>query len=238
MTSPVLQATGLSAGYNGLPVVRAIDLEVLPGEVVGLLGANGAGKTTTLLALAGDLQLMGGDVRMFGVATTAPLHVRAASGLAFVTEERSVFMKLTVKENLRLGRIDPQLALQTFPELEPLLGRLAGNLSGGEQQILTLARALAREPKLLLGDELSHGLAPKIVRRLLDAVRMAANKTAVGVLLVEQHVRELARVADRMYVMQRGEIVMSGSSDEVVRSLSLLEDAYLSTVDQPTKQNG
>lgn len=208
-----------------------------PGEVVGLLGANGAGKTTTLLALAGDLQLIDGEVRLFGSTTNSPLHARAAAGLAFVTEERSVFMKLSVKDNLRLGRVDPDVALSMFPELNPLLGRLAGNLSGGEQQILTLARALARSPKVLLGDELSHGLAPLIVRRLLDAVRTASNETGIGVLLVEQHVQELARVADRMYVMQRGEIVMSGTSVEVLRSLATVEDLYLSTAGHPRGAN-
>lgn len=232
LSSPLLQATGMTAGYNGLPVVRGIDLEVRPGEVVGLLGANGAGKTTTLLALAGDLRLMGGEVRLFGEATTSPIHQRAAAGLAFVPEERSVFMTLSVKDNLRLGRVDPDFALQMFPELKPLLGRLAGNLSGGEQQILTLARALARAPRVFLGDELSHGLAPLIVRRLLDAVRAASTETGIGVLLVEQHVQELARVADRMYVMQRGSIVMEDTSRAVVRSLSRLEDVYLSAADQ------
>ena len=117
----------------------------MPGEVVGILGANGAGKTTTLLALAGALPLFEGEVRLYGQPTSSPLHIHAAGGLSFVPEDRSVFMQLSVKENLRLGRIDPEQALVYFPELQPLMARTAGLLSGGEQQMLTLARrSLAR----------------------------------------------------------------------------------------------
>ena len=224
---PLLEARGLYAGYNGQPVIRDVDLEVMAGEVVGILGANGAGKTTTLLALAGALPLIDGEVRFYGSSTTSPLHVRAAGGLSFVTEDRSVFMQLSVRENLRLGRIEVESALEFFPELQPLLNRTAGLLSGGEQQMLTLARALARHPRVLLGDELSHGLAPMLVQRLLDAVRDAADRQGIGVLLVEQHVHQLARIADRIYVIQRGAIVTSGNSADVMDSLSGLEDAYL-----------
>jgi branched-chain amino acid transport system ATP-binding protein len=223
----------LSAGYNGRSVVQGIDMTVASGEVVGILGANGAGKTTTLLTLAGVLPVMSGEVRLHGTPTKAPLHARARGGVAFVSEDRSVFMRLSVKENLRLGRVDPARALAIFPELEPLLTRVVGQLSGGQQQMLTLARALARNPKILLGDELSHGLAPLVIRRLLDAVRRAADTTGVGVLLVEQHVRQLARVADRIYVLQRGSVVLSGSSAEVMRSLPSVENAYLSGADGP-----
>jgi branched-chain amino acid transport system ATP-binding protein len=225
--TPLLEARGLSAGYHDQAVVRDLAIEVRPGEVVGLLGANGAGKTTTLLALAGELPAMGGEVRLYGSPTRAPLYARAAAGVAFVPEERSVFMQLTVHENLRLGRTGVAAALDLFPELRPLLGRLGGLLSGGEQQMLTLGRALGRGPRVFLGDELSHGLAPLVVRRLLDAVRKAADTSGVGVLLVEQHVQQLARIADRIYVMQRGRIVMSGSSAEVVASFAGIEDAYL-----------
>lgn len=138
-----------------------------------------------------------------------------------------MFARLSVRENLRVGRVPANIALAYFPELEPLMGRPAGLLSGGEQQMLTLARALGRRPRVLLGDELSHGLAPLIVRRLLDTVRSAATEQGVGVLLVEQHVQQLGRVADRIFVIQHGRIVMSGPSADVVGSLSSIQAAYL-----------
>lgn len=227
LTSPLLEARGLSAGYHGQPVIHDVDIDVKAGEVVGLLGANGAGKTTSLLALAGELPLLGGEARLYGAITHAPLHQRASRGVAFVPEDRSVFARLSVRENLRVGRVGADTALAYFPELEPLMARRAGLLSGGEQQMLTLARALGRRPRVLLGDELSHGLAPLIVRRLLDTVRSAATEQGVGVLLVEQHVQQLARVADRIFVIQHGRIVMSGPSADVVGSLSSIQAAYL-----------
>lgn len=225
--SAALAAQALDAGYNGHPVVHGLDLEVLPGQVVALLGPNGAGKTTTMLTLAGDLAALGGEVRLHGEPVRSPLHRRAKQGLALVTEERSVFMQLSVADNLRLGRCSRKLALSLFPELEPLLRRRAGLLSGGEQQMLTLARALAREPKVLLADELSLGLAPLLVGRLLQAVRQAADERGVAVLLVEQHVKQVLRVADRAYVMQRGHVAVSGTADEVRERMADVEETYI-----------
>jgi branched-chain amino acid transport system ATP-binding protein len=222
----LLQAEKLTAGYGSLAAVRDLDLHVEPGEVVLLLGANGAGKTTTLLALAGDLPLMGGTVRWRGEATTAPLHVRARQGLGLVTEERSVFMGLSASANLRLGRGDPAEAVALFPELETHLDRRAGLLSGGQQQMLTLARALAGKPAALLADELSLGLAPIIVQRLLKAVRAAAD-SGVGVLLVEQHARAALKIADRAYVLHHGQCVLSGPAAEFRADMSKVEAAYL-----------
>jgi ABC-type branched-subunit amino acid transport system ATPase component len=223
----ILSARGMAAGYGGHPVVRSLDLEVHAGEVVALLGPNGAGKTTTMLTLAGDLPALGGAVELLGSATQAPLHRRAKQGLAFVTEERSVLMGLTVAENLRLGRCDAGYALGLFPELERLMNRRCGLLSGGEQQIVTLARALARRPRILLADELSLGLAPLIVKRLLQAVRRAADEDGIGALLVEQHVTQVLRVADRAYVMRRGEVVLSGKAADVAARVNELEDSYI-----------
>jgi branched-chain amino acid transport system ATP-binding protein len=213
----------MSAGYHGHPVVHDVDLEVHAGEVVALLGPNGAGKTTTLMTLAGAFPAISGEVVFDGHRTKAPLHRRARRGLGIVTEERSIFPQLTTAENLRVGRCDVEAALEFFPELSPLLRRRAGLLSGGEQQMLTLARALARKPRLMLADELSLGLAPLMVTRLLQAVRHAADTTGVGVLLVEQHVRQALRVADRVYVLRRGSIVLQGKADEVA---GRLEEAY------------
>jgi branched-chain amino acid transport system ATP-binding protein len=211
-----------------MAVVRDIDLQVGPGEVVALLGPNGAGKTTTLLTLAGELPPLAGDVLFQGVGTKAPLFRRAQRGMGFVTEERSVFMQLTAAENLRVAGVSPEDAIELFPELTPLMQRTAGLLSGGEQQMLTLARAIARKPALLLADELSLGLAPLLVKRLLDTVRRVATEQTTGVLLVEQHVRQALAVADRVYVMQRGRIAISGTVDEVRGRLDEIEATYLS----------
>jgi branched-chain amino acid transport system ATP-binding protein len=217
-----------------MAVVRDLDLHVDAGEVVALLGANGAGKTTTLLALAGELPPLAGQVRLHGKTTTAPLHTRCRDGLSFLTEERSVIMSLTAHENLRLAGVDPEVALELFPELRPLLKRTAGLLSGGEQQMLSLARALGRGPRVLLADELSLGLAPLVVERLLTSVRRAADEVGVAVLLVEQHVRQALASADRVYVMERGRVTLSGPVAEVKAQIEDIEAAYLSAGAPPS----
>jgi branched-chain amino acid transport system ATP-binding protein len=214
-TADVLDARGLHCGYLGHPVVRDLSIQVRVGEVVALLGANGAGKTTTLKTLAGEIPAISGEVRIAGKLTTQPMHIRTRNGLAYVSEERPIFAKLSTADNLRLGRCNVEKAVSLFPELVPLLSRRAGQLSGGEQQMLTVARALAREPRILLADELSLGLAPKVLIRLLDALRSAADTDGVGVLLVEQHVHQALRYADHVYVLTRGELTMSGTAAEV-----------------------
>src|SRR5215213_4825963 len=229
----VLEARAISAGYGPQPVIHDLDLVVQPGEVVGLLGANGAGKTTTLLALAGELPLIGGEVLLDGAATTAPLFKRARQGLTFVTEEKSVFMGLTARDNLRVSKVDVDVALGLFPELERLLGVRAGLLSGGEQQMLTLARALSRKPRVLLADELSMGLAPLIVKRLLEAVVRIAKQQGTAVLLVEQHVRKALEYCDRAYVMHRGRIELTGSAGELLGRIGEIEDRYLTAATGP-----
>jgi branched-chain amino acid transport system permease protein len=226
----LLAARNLAVGYNELPVVRGLELEIRPGEITALLGANRAGKTTTLLGLAGAIPALEGDVYWRGelVSNRVPLHRRAAQGLGFLTEERSVFKQLTVAENLRVdAHCDADHVLALFPELEPLLRRRAGLLSGGEQQMLGLGRALARHPSVLLVDEMSLGLAPKIVTRLMEVLRNAADEQRVGVVLVEQHVPEALRISDRVCVVAGGRMTLSGDVDEVA---DRVEHAFLADV--------
>jgi branched-chain amino acid transport system ATP-binding protein len=229
----VLQTHELGSGYHGHPFIRDLSITVNAGEVTALLGPNGAGKTTTLLAIAGDLPALTGSIELFGTKRTDPLYRRAADGLAFVTEERSVFMQLTTAENLLVGRVDPAECVSMFPELEKLMNRTAGLLSGGEQQMVTLARALCRKPKLLLIDELSLGLAPLIVQRLLEVVRAAASEHGIGVLLVEQKVESALIVSDQVYVLRDGRVTLQGKSDEIKGRVRELEESYLSSA-QPT----
>jgi branched-chain amino acid transport system ATP-binding protein len=209
----VLRVTGLIAGYGDLAAVRGVDLEVYAGEIVALLGPNGAGKTTTLLTLAGELPKIAGDVHYMDRPLKGPLHQRVRRGLAFVPEERSVFMGLSVADNLKIGGHTARV-LALFPELEPLLGRRAGLLSGGEQQMLTLGRALAMKPKMLLVDELSVGLAPLMVDRLFDALIATAREDDTAVLLVEQQARRALRVADRWYLLRRGVLAAAGDASD------------------------
>ena len=223
---PLLEARGLNAGYGKVQVVHGLNLVVRPGEVVALLGPNGAGKTTSLLTLSGDLPALGGEVRWLGHATVSPLHVRARQGLGLVSEERSVFPQLTVRDNLKVGGSDAAEALRLFPELGKLARQKVGLLSGGEQQMLSLARILARRPKVLLADELSLGLAPLVVNRLFEAVRAAADG-GLGVLLVEQHVSKALQYSDRVYMLRRGEVVISGLTSEL--DMQVIEAAYLSS---------
>jgi ABC-type branched-subunit amino acid transport system ATPase component len=225
-TTALLEAKALRAGYGNVEVVRGLDLRVQPGEVVALLGPNGAGKTTTLLTIAGELAPLGGELRVLGCGDRDPLHLRARNGLALVTQERAVLMELTVDENLRVSRCDRGRALELFPELEVHLDRRVGLLSGGQQQMLALARSLARGSKLLLVDELSLGLGPIVVDRLLQVIRAAADE-GIGVLLVEQHVHKAMLVADRILVLRSGVVELAGTVDELRDRLDDIQDAYL-----------
>lgn len=235
-TSILLDVEGASFGYGPVSIVRNLNMSVHAGEVVALLGANGAGKTTTLLGIAGELKRSEGSVRWLGRETNAPLHVRAKEGLGFVPCEQAITPQLSVQDNLRIGRGPVADALELFPELRALLRRPAGLLSGGEQKMVSLGRAIAAMPRLLLVDEISLGLAPLAVQRLLNAVRQCAS-SGMGVLLVEQQVRVALEVSDRAYVMRRGEIAMEGASADVRHMTHLVEAHYLdqSLTDGPDK---
>jgi branched-chain amino acid transport system ATP-binding protein len=178
--------------------------------MVAILGPNGAGKTTTLLTLAGALPPVSGTVHMFGQRETRPLHRRVRAGLGFVPEERATLMGLSVRDNLRLGAGGIERAVEVFDELSGLLERQAGLLSGGEQQMLCLGRILAAEPKLLLVDELSLGLAPLAVDRLMARLRTAVDQDGLAVVIVEQQARRALQVADRFYLLKHGDVVAAG----------------------------
>jgi branched-chain amino acid transport system ATP-binding protein len=224
----VLESRGLDIGYGDLAVAREISVSVRKGEVVALLGPNGVGKTTLLLTLAGVIRPLRGEVRLHGEPTTAPLHRRARRGLGFVADDRSVIFGLTARDNLRVGAAGEQAVTSMFPELKALLGRRAGLLSGGEQQMLTVARALARVPAVLMVDELSQGLAPLVSQRLITALRASADN-GMGVLLVEQSVRRSLAVADRICFLKSGRIVLEGASADFAGRESELEQLYIST---------
>jgi branched-chain amino acid transport system ATP-binding protein len=229
MTTVVVAARGMSAGYAGQPVVHDLTFEVNAGEVVCLLGPNGAGKTTTMLAMSGELPVLGGEVEFDGRVTKSALHRRARAGMSYVTEERSVFKSMSTRDNLRVAGVDLDEAIALFPELESRLTVGGGLLSGGEQQMLTLARALARKPRILLADELSLGLAPLVVDRLLRVVRRAADEHGTGVLMVEQHARKALRYADRAIVIRRGRMALDVSAEEARKRIGDVERAYLTT---------
>jgi ABC-type branched-subunit amino acid transport system ATPase component len=231
MSEPVLVLEKLTAGYEEAAVIRDIDLTVGEGEVVALLGANGAGKTTTLRTISGIVKPMSGRVEFGSVDLEGTsISRRARMGIAHVPENRGLFFGLTVAEHFRLGsrgeRLDTEAAYRYFPALAELKDRRCGLLSGGEQQMLAVGRALARHPRLLLLDELSLGLAPLVVEGLLPVVREYAVDSGCGVLLVEQHVQLALEIADRGCVLSHGEVVMHDSAEVLRRDRDLLMASY------------
>jgi branched-chain amino acid transport system ATP-binding protein len=231
----VLELQGVSCAYGSSVVVRNLDLHVDRGEVVALLGANGAGKTTALLTIAGVLPAAGGQIRFLGERIERwPAPRVARHGAVLVPDDRGLFPKLTVRENLALsaprkaGGSDP---LALFPELQARPDTPAGLLSGGQQQMLAIARALQRSPQLLLVDELSFGLAPVIVQRLVPLLRTVADETGAAVLLVEQHVHLGLAVAERAYVLSHGNLVLAAPAADLRDDMSLVQASYLGDAD-------
>jgi branched-chain amino acid transport system ATP-binding protein len=228
-----IKVRDLVAGHNGIPAVRGLDLDVEQGEIIAILGPNGAGKSTTLWTIAGVLPRIGGEIEILGTQIrNEPAHAIARMGLALVPEDRGLFHQLTVAENLRLrqrrkGSVTDKTVFEHFPALEKLATRRAGLLSGGEQQMLALGCALCAEPRALMIDEMSLGLAPIIVERLLPVVRDIATATGMAVILVEQHVAAALAVADRAYVLSHGELVMHDTAAALAERPELLEASYL-----------
>ena len=236
MADTLLKITGLKVSYGGIKAVKGIDLEVHEGELISLIGSNGAGKTTTMKAVTGSLPFEGGDIEYLGKS----IKGRGAwdmvkQGLAMVPEGRGVFTRMTIIENLQMGAYirtdqagiasDMERMFGIFPRLRERKDALAGTMSGGEQQMLAMARALMSRPKVLLLDEPSMGLSPIMVDKIFEVVR-DVSKQGVTVLLVEQNAQRALKIADRGYVMDSGEITMTGPGQELLVNPKVRE-AYL-----------
>ena len=232
----LLEISNLQVAYGGIQAVKGIDLRIDMGETVALIGANGAGKTTTLKTIAGLLKPSGGQLSYAGLdLKQQPSHALIGKGLALVPEGRGIFPRLTVTENLQMGAyhrndktgiaadLDKMFGL--FPRLKERERQLAGTLSGGEQQMVAIARALMGRPKLLLLDEPSMGLAPIIVQKIFDTIKQVASE-GVTILLVEQNARAALQISQRGYVMESGRITLSDSAAELLGSDSVRK-AYL-----------
>jgi branched-chain amino acid transport system ATP-binding protein len=231
--SAVLTCNGLDAGYvPGRPVLRNVDISLEGGKVLALLGPNGAGKTTLLLTIAGLQPPLGGHIGLGGTRVR-PGSPRAAvkAGLVLVPDDRSLFKGLTVAENLKLasrrGGTTIEMIFDYFPDLKRRAKVAAGNLSGGEQQMLAIGRALMQDPKVLLVDELSMGLAPVIVESLLPVIRRVVDETGAACVMVEQHVMLALEIADTAMVLAHGDIALRGDAKELAADEARIERAYL-----------
>ena len=224
--APLLQLRDLKIAYGQIKAVKGIDLELFEGELVSLIGANGAGKTTTLNAIAGTLSSSGGDLLYRGESIVSlPTHKRLRAGIALVPEGRGIFTRLTVEENLRMGaytrndqdgiEADLDNVYKMLPRVKERLAQVAGTLSGGEQQMVAIGRALLSRPKLLLLDEPSMGLAPLIVEKIFEVIQ-TVQKQGVSILLVEQNANLALGFSSRAYVMESGKISLTGSGKDLL----------------------
>ena len=236
MANTLLKISGLKVSYGGIKAVKGVDLEVREGELISLIGSNGAGKTTTMKAITGSLAFEGGDIEYLGKS----IKGRGAwdlvkQGLAMVPEGRGVFTRMTITENLQMGAYirrdkagianDIERMFGIFPRLKERKDQLAGTMSGGEQQMLAMARALMSQPKVLLLDEPSMGLSPIMVDKIFEVVRDVSGQ-GVTILLVEQNAQRALQIADRGYVMDSGEITMTGAGKDLLTDPKVRE-AYL-----------
>lgn len=227
----------LSAGYGGIPAVRELDAELEEGEILAVVGPNGAGKTATLLTLAGLLRPIAGEAKAFGhrITGSAP-HQVARIGVNLIPDNRGLFPNLTVEEHFRLAQRSPvkrgrqglslEQVLERFPQLQKIVKRRCGLLSGGEQQMLAIGKALLLAPRVLMVDELSLGLAPAIVQALLPSLRDVSDELGMSVVVVEQHFELALAVADKAIVLNHGSVVLSGKAADLMRDRSSLEAAY------------
>ena len=228
MAEPILKVADLYAGYDGIPVVFGVSLEVMPGELVAIVGSNGAGKTTTMRTICGLAHPLKGQILFEGTdISKLPAHRTLKLGISYVPEGRRLFAKLSVEQNLALGaytekskteirhRLDEMLTV--FPILKERAKQTAETLSGGEQQMLAIARGLMSRPKLLMLDEMSLGLMPSMVEKMMETIT-TVNRAGTTVLLVEQMVQEALEIAHRGYVIQSGKIVQSGTARELLDS--------------------
>lgn len=234
--TPILELKDLHVAYGQIKAVKGIALQLYAGELVSLIGANGAGKTTTLNAIVGTLPIAAGQLLHDGaLINTVPAHLRVHRGLALVPEGRGIFTRLTVEENLRMGafirkdkaqiEVDMQRVYEMLPRVKERLGQVAGTLSGGEQQMLAIGRALLSRPKLLLLDEPSMGLAPLFVEKIFEVVQSIVSE-GVTVLLVEQNANLALKFSQRAYVMESGQITLSGTGEELLHDPKV-RSAYL-----------
>ena len=232
----LLQVTGLHVHYGVLEALKGIDFALVEGQITTLLGANGAGKSTTLLTLSGLIKPSAGSISFDGVdLRNLPPHRVAAHGIVQSPEGREIFTRLTVTENLQLGAYrrsdkagiaaDLQGVLTLFPRLKERLAGAAGNLSGGEQQMLAIARALMARPRLLVLDEPSMGLAPLMVQEIFKTLR-ELNERGLTIFLVEQNARQALKIAHYAYIMENGKIVLAGSDAEMLNNPRVIQ-AYL-----------
>lgn len=238
-TAHLLEVRNLKLSYGGITAVKGIDFYINSGELVTLIGANGAGKTTTLKVIAGLLKPSSGSIHFLGSAIGGqPAYELAALGVGLVPEGRGVFARMTILENLQMGAYirqgshsaksidrDLEVVLETFPRLRERLSQLAGTLSGGEQQMVAIARAMMARPKLLLLDEPSMGLAPLMVETIFGVIQNL-NQQGMTILLVEQNARLALSMADRAYVLESGVITLSGTANELLND-DRVREAYL-----------
>jgi len=228
VSEPILEVSNINCAYDGAPVIHNVSLRVGEGELVSIVGANGAGKSTIMRTIAGLMHPINGTIKFKGKdISRLPAHMIIREGISYVPEGRRLFAKLSVQENLELGayieinrseiKLRTEEIFELFPILQERKTQIAETLSGGEQQMLAIARGMMSKPKLLMLDELSLGLMPALVEKVMEAV-VNVNKKGTTILLVEQMVREALEIADRGYVIQTGRIIQSGKAVELLES--------------------